>query len=299
VAGKWRATPNGAIQFLSKGFTGALTLDPAWEAATMNDDKFRWLIPILLVLVAAGALWYYSARVSQPQPAPAAMEPAQPEVSEPSGPRYPLPVEMPEREIRPELKPLPALDESDSYFRLELTELFGGGIGVMLVQTGLIEKIVATIDNLPRNHVAERIRPLTGLPGPFAVDAQDGSGQYTLNPDNFKRYGDLVGRLDNADVDAIVGVYRRYYPLFQDAYVGLGYPDAYFNDRVVEVIDHLLDTPEVDVPIELVRPHVLYEYADPELEALSSGRKLLLRMGPENAARVRQVLREFRQRIVE
>ena len=41
------------------------------------------------------------------------------------------------------------------------------------------------------------------------------------------------------------------------------------------------------------------EYADPELEALSSGRKLLLRMGPENAARVRQVFREFRQHIVE
>jgi len=264
----------------------------------MNDDKFRWTVPVLVALVAAGALWYYVTRLNEPQPAPTS-PPVQPEAAEPAGPRYPLPVEMPDRETRPDLKPLPALDESDSYFRLELTELFGGGIGVMLVQTGLIEKIVATVDNLPRNHVAERIRPLTGLPGPFVVDTQDGSGQYMLNPDNYKRYGDLVGRLDNADIDAIVGVYRRYYPLFQDAYVGLGYPDAYFNDRVVEVIDHLLDAPATSGPIELVRPHVLYEYADPELEAQSSGRKLLLRMGPENSARVQRVLREIRQRIAE
>jgi hypothetical protein len=82
--------------------------------------------------------------------------------------------------------------------------------------------------------------------------------------------------------------------LFQDAYVALGYPDGYFNDRLVEVIDHLLETPEVNDPIELVRPHVLYEYSDPNLEALSSGQKLLLRMGSDNAARIKGTLRELR-----
>jgi hypothetical protein len=41
----------------------------------------------------------------------------------------------------------------------------------------------------------------------------------------------------------------------------------------------------------------LYEYADPDLEALSSGQKLLLRMGPENAARVQQTLARIRDRI--
>jgi len=265
----------------------------------MNDDKSRWFIPVLLAIGALVALVYYLVRVDEPAPGQVVAPAPESRTAEPAGPRYPLPLEMPEREERPELTPLPALDQSDSYFRLELTELFGGGIEVMLARSGLIEKIVASIDNLPRSHVAERIRPLSGLPGPFVVDSQDGSGQYTLNPENYQRYGDLVGRLDDADVGAIVGVYRRYYPLFQNAYTGLGYPDAYFNDRLVEVIDHLLDTPEIEPPIELVRPHVLYEYADPELEALSSGRKLLLRMGPANAARVKEVLREFRQQIVE
>jgi hypothetical protein len=43
-----------------------------------------------------------------------------------------------------------------------------------------------------------------------------------------------------------------------------------------------------------VQPKVLYEFADPALEALPSGQKILLRMGPENAARVKAKLREIR-----
>jgi hypothetical protein len=42
---------------------------------------------------------------------------------------------------------------------------------------------------------------------------------------------------------------------------------------------------------------VFYEFADPALEAESAGRKLLLRMGPGNAARVKAKLREIRGRI--
>ena len=47
----------------------------------------------------------------------------------------------------------------------------------------------------------------------------------------------------------------------------------------------------------LTRPNVLYEFADPALEAQSAGRKLLLRMGPGNAARVKMKLRDMRDRI--
>ena len=49
----------------------------------------------------------------------------------------------------------------------------------------------------------------------------------------------------------------------------------------------------------LVRPNVLYQFADPDLEALSSGQKLMLRMGPSNAATVKRVLERFRGRLTE
>ena len=61
------------------------------------------------------------------------------------------------------------------------------------------------------------------------------------------------------------------------------------------MIDHLLATPVVKGPIRLVRPHVLYKYADSDLETLSAGRKVLIRIGPANAKRVKTKLREIRQ----
>ena len=49
--------------------------------------------------------------------------------------------------------------------------------------------------------------------------------------------------------------------------------------------------------MELTREHVLFEYRDPELEALSSGQKMLIRMGNDNARRVKQVLRSVREEV--
>jgi hypothetical protein len=72
----------------------------------------------------------------------------------------------------------------------------------------------------------------------------------------------------------------------------------YFNDRLVQVIDNLLETPEVKAPIKLVQPKVFYEYADPSLESRSAGQKLLLRMGPANAEIIKGKLRELRAEIV-
>ncbi|MEJ2700374.1 MAG: DUF3014 domain-containing protein, partial [Desulfuromonadales bacterium] len=62
-------------------------------------------------------------------------------------------------------------------------------------------------------------------------------------------------------------------------------------------IDHLLAAPEVQGPIRVVRPSVRYKFADPDLEALSAGQKILIRMGPDNAAKVKAKLREIRQEL--
>jgi hypothetical protein len=92
----------------------------------------------------------------------------------------------------------------------------------------------------------------------------------------------------------VSNTYFHFYPLFQSAYQSLGYPNGYFNDRLVQVIDSLLATPNPSGPIELTRPNVLYTFADPSLEALPAGQKLLLRMGPDNAAVVKGKLKELR-----
>jgi hypothetical protein len=63
------------------------------------------------------------------------------------------------------------------------------------------------------------------------------------------------------------------------------------------VIDMLLDTPQVSAPIELVRPNVMYVFADASLEARPAGQKLLIRMGPDNESAIKAKLVELRPRI--
>lgn len=262
----------------------------------MRERRSEWLIPVLLALGAAGALWYYwvqANRPAPPEPAAPAEAPAA-EAEDSAEPQHPVTeTESPAEEPR-RLVPLPPLEQSDEYFKLALSDVFGDALDEMLVESRVIERIVATVDNLPRERVAERIRPIGRIGGTFAAEALDGDGEFTISSGNYDRYDPLVDLLTGADLDAVEDTYRRFYPLFQTAYMDLGYPDGYFNDRLVEVIDHLLATPEVDDSMRLARPHVLYEYADPELEALSGGQKALLRMGSEHRSRVRERLREFR-----
>ena len=267
----------------------------------MRKDVLQWLIPVLLAVGLAGALWFYwqsgrpdgdvepDVRTDLPEPEDRAP---------PAGPVHPLEAPGEKAASEPELRPLPPLEDSDEYFRIEVSNLFGEGLGEQLVERSLIERIVATVDNLPRERIADRIRPMSAISGRLAVNSGEKDGEYVLAPENYKRYDALVGMVAAADMTEMEELYRRFFPLFQKAYVELGYPQGYFNDRVIEVIDHLLATPEPEGPLTLVRPHVLYEYADPELEKLSPGQKLLLRMGNEHSATVKEKLRGFRSRIV-
>jgi Protein of unknown function (DUF3014) len=267
----------------------------------VTSSELRILILLIVGASVAALLWHFrddlmpvtQETVSTPIELPAE-EPAAP-----TGPAHPLePLQPAETETETRsLQPLPDLDDSDAYFLLALIDVFGDDMESLLVREALIDKIVVTIDNLPRKHVAERLRPAGRLAGNFVADVTEDDEQYYLSGENYARYDHIVGLVSTADIDNVVETYRRFYPLFQESYVRLGYPDAYFNDRVVEVIDHLLQTPRPDEPLLLVRPHVLYEFADPELNSLSAGQKLLLRMGNEHAEKVRAVLSGLRDRI--
>jgi len=264
----------------------------------MRQSNNTLLIIVLVVAAAAGGLWYYWQGLSQPGAEPTITSAEDPNTDSPPrvGPIHPLELSEPSSEER-QLVPLPALDDLDSYLRLELVGIFGDALDELLARETLINRFVATVDNLPRSHVAERIRPVGGISGTFTVDRNSDDDALVLSPANFERYTFLIEMIQFADVDSIVDAYRRYYPLFQKAYVELGYPNGYFNDRLIEVIDHLVATPTAEQPIRLARPHVLYEYADAELESLSSGQKLLLRMGNEHADALRQLLIDFRGRV--
>lgn len=241
----------------------------------------------LILLLGSAAAWYWWPHLAPTPvpPPPVAAGPVPetaPEIANP----------MPAADAN--AASLPTLGDSDKPFAKELTGLSGAGaLGKYLQPENLIRHIVATVDNLPRHKLAVELLPLHRTAGSFMVSG--GEDQATLaTHENSLRYAPLVALLGNLDMHAVNALYQHYYPLFQRAYQDLGYPQGYFNDRLVAVIDNLLATPKPTGPIALVRPKVFWEYADPDLEARSAGQKLMLRIGADNAAVVERKLRELR-----
>jgi hypothetical protein len=259
-----------------------------------------WLAAILLVAAAIALLYYWVQKnapsVEQPVvqnlplPTPEVV-PTPPASSEPKI-LYPVIEERP-----PEQPPLPRLRESDGALREALAALSGGiSLAEIGIFSDLVRRIVATVDNLPRQKVAQRLLPVKNAKGLILV-SRDAAGA-TLMPQNSARYAEHMRIVEAVDAKQLVALYVRFYPLFQQAYRDLGYPKGYFNDRLVEVIDHLLAAPEVTGPLRLVQPKVMYKFADPELEALSAGQKILIRVGSENATRLKAKLRAIRGELV-
>ncbi|RFA27303.1 hypothetical protein CAI21_14780 [Alkalilimnicola ehrlichii] len=217
-----------------------------------------------------------------------------------------VPAEEPVPQIRhpvPELaqapgeeeEALPELDESDPEMERALAKLVGDG-SLELVLRGFVRRVVVTVDNLPNDQLPQRFLPARPVEGEFATAGEDET--LRIASANFERYRPVVENLEALDTEQLVAAYVRYYPLFQKAYEEIGFPEAYFNNRLIEVIDHLLETPLPEGELRLVQPSVRFRFADRELESLSAGQKVLLRMGPENAERIKAKLREVRAELV-
>jgi hypothetical protein len=251
------------------------------------------LVAVALIAAAAALYWLWAR--SRPTPPP--MTPPPPVA-------MPLPV-VPDAIVAPQIHhpiekvgrrhtELPSLDDSDRAMREGLSGLFGARrLAEFFVVEGIIPRIVATVDGLPRDPVPLGVWPVKPMAGEFLVE-RDGAG-LAISPKNQARYESHVRLAESVEPRKLVALYIRYYPLFQRAYEELGNPQGYFNDRLVEAIDDLLATPEVPGPFRLVKPHARYEFADPALQARSAGQKLLLRMGPQHASHLKVVLRQIRQ----
>jgi hypothetical protein len=251
------------------------------------DNKPVIGVAVAVVVIAAGGWFYFRHRSEAPRsPDPvvaAAVEPA----PEPAI-QHPLPPAEPAAQAS-----LPRLGDSDAPLLDALGKLAGPQpVATYLKPEGLVRNIVVTIDNLPRQRVALDRRPVPPVGGNFV--AQGDELHATLDPQNYERYRPLVAVIDKLDMHALAQLYMHYYPLLQESYQNLGYPNGYFNDRLVQVIDLLLATPQVQGTMELSRPNVLYTFADPALEARPAGQKLLIRMGPDNAAKIKAKLTQLR-----
>lgn len=256
------------------------------------------VVGIMAVIAAGGlAFWFLTTYKKPAPPAPARRLDAQAvpvvQAAPDAAPQILHPIEN--VAVEPPSR-LPGLDESDALIRERLAKLFGvKKLAEFFFLERIIRRVVATIDNLPRDGINADLWPLKPVTSEFLV-TQDARG-LSISPRNPVRYNSRLELAESIDPKKLVALYARHYPLFQKAYQELGYPQGYFNDRLIEVIDHLLSTPETPEPIKLVQPRVRYEYADPVVQARSPGQKILTRMGREHTARIKNILREIRAEV--
>jgi hypothetical protein len=282
--------------------------DPGDRGFDRRDRPGRSYIAVaaaLIVTAAIAAAWvWWSDRVAAPPqvtaPSAPATAPSTSDSSQAAAPaepavKYPLPLA--------DAQPMGISDIVPA-----LTELLGRKAVESVLQTDdFARRLVVTIDNLGREHAPASVWPVSPSPGRFLVEQRvDGT---VIAATNAARYTPLVLLAETIDAKDAVKLYRRMYPLLQQAYRELGFGDRYLNDRVVEVIDLLLATPEpteaprlqltdVKGPIPSQRPWIHYQYEDPRLEGLAAGQKILIRVGLANERRLKSKLAELRGQLV-
>jgi hypothetical protein len=259
------------------------------------------------VLGGAAIVGYLVWSGQPPPPAPVAAAPTPVAVAEPapaapaaaSAPRFPM--EAAASEPAGTQAAAPSLEDS-------LIDLLGQQtVRDSLQLDSFASHFVATVDNLGRTHAPPRLWPVNPTAGRFSTDSAAGAEQ--ISAANQARYAPFVALVSSLDARRAVALYASLYPSLERAYAELGFPGRHFNDRLVDVIDELLATPEpsgpvavqrtvVNGPVQPVRPWVLYDYVDPQLRSLHAGQKVLLRMSATQRTQIKVKLREIRAQIV-
>ncbi|MCP4045390.1 MAG: DUF3014 domain-containing protein [Gammaproteobacteria bacterium] len=251
---------------------------------------------LILVLLFAVAGWYFftgEPDVVHELPPPQ-LPPVTPAETEQVNPQIAEVIEHPLSEPEPEVvpEPLPLLNKSDPGVRQALSEMVGANpLAMYLVKDHVVSRMVVTLDSLSSRQVPAEFNPIKPASDKFVVETE--GDRLVLSPENFARYDGYIALIEDVDAGTLMMIYQHYSPLFQEAWEDNG-GEGPLDDRLVELIDHLLETPDVPGPIYLTKPEAVYLFDEPVLEAMSAGQKILIRMGSTNAAIVKEKLMELR-----
>lgn len=231
------------------------------------------------------------------QPAP---EPPAPAAAEPVIEVAPVEVELPEPEIEVALEDapgeviqLPSLNNSDVFVFEGLGAFQNGAALIRLLATEqLVRSFVILVDNLSRGEFPQTGLPYRPLGQEMPVSNID-DNLFVMDESAFSRFDQLIDTFVGVDTDQAMSLYRLLSPLFQQAYAEIGNRNINFDDTLRTAINNVLRTSNVEGPFQLVKPSVMFLYADASIENLQDVHKQLIRLGPENTAKLKAKLREF------
>jgi hypothetical protein len=248
------------------------------EPPTSTRRSVALWVVVVLILGAALATLLVLAWRRHATPAPAAVR-----------------SEAPARPARPlggEAEPiaLPPLNETDALVRELVNKVSSHPrMAAWLATDDLIRDFTIGVANVAQGESATR--QLTVLRPSSTFQVIQRGNDLAIDPRSYKRYDGLAAAAASIDPAGVARVYATLKPRIEEAARELG--DASFDRTLERAIVQLLQTPVVDDPILVQTKGIGYSFADPKLEALTSGQKHLLRTGPRNVRMVKESLRNI------
>ena len=231
----------------------------------------------------------------QPQQAPASVALSEPEIAT-------LPEEVEQVELAPEPElnedetnviELPTLTDSDP-FVFETLQTLQNGMALVnaLAEDQIVRKFVVFVENISRGEFPQTGLPYKGLGQEMPVSEID-DNLFVMDQVAHSRFDQVVSTFVETDTDSAVIIYHMLSPLFQQAYAEIGFRNVSFDETLRAAINNVLRTTNMEGPYQLVKPSVMYLYADSSVENLAEVHKQLLRIGPDNTSALKAKLREF------
>jgi hypothetical protein len=247
-----------------------------------TDTRAIAIIATGLVAVLVGGGWWFMRREAPTNSTPAAVTATEAPIDKPAPPAVNL----------------PPLDQMDAFLRPLLSALSARPeLARWLATDDLIGQLAFAIDRAGDGDTPSRDFKVVAPVAPFAVSGRSGTRR-TIDPRSHRRYDGLVTTVTSMDAAKVVEIYRTIRPRLNEAYHRQGHPGGDVDRAVSKALEVLLDTPIFKDPVVVIEgPGVLWEYADPALEALEPSQKQLLRMGSNNVERLQTWLRALQMAI--
>ncbi|WP_351077630.1 DUF3014 domain-containing protein [Shewanella sp. CAL98-MNA-CIBAN-0140] len=266
----------------------------------------KMLIAIAVIALLGASSYFYFTSDDTDEFEPVVITPVELPESVPETPIEQTPIEEPESiattdDVVPTgesaaatIEPLPTLDESDDFVEAKTLAIANGmKIAPMILKKDIARQFVVFVDNLAQGNMVRKASPLKGPDTKFTVS--EITNKIYLNPDSYHRYDLYANFIEELSDKDLISTYNELKPLFAEAFTELGYSNIDFDTRMQQVFSMVADAPIIEDPIELSSISVNYKYVDPNLEALPNAQKLLIRMGPENARKIKAAVKKLQQ----
>jgi len=196
-------------------------------------------------------------------------------------------------EDEPNVVQLPTLNNSDTFVFEGLRAMQNGApVLRLLAQDQIVRKFVVFVENISRGEFPQTGLPYRALGEEMPVRNID-ENFFVMEDSAHARFDEIVQTFVSLDTDAAITLYRTLSPLFQQAYAEIGFRNVSFDETLRLSINNIVRTTNMEGPYQLVKPSVLYLYADASIENLQEVHKQLLRIGPDNTIILKAKLREF------